>query len=89
MEPPPIRAANTRAAALRRRAEASLQPPPPAGGLAQLEANTQRLLHELQVHQIELVMQNEELQQARDKLESEHRKYTDLYDFAQIGRAHV
>ena len=85
MEPPPIRAANASAAALRRRAEASLQPPPPEGGLAQPEANAQRLLHELQVHQIELEMQNEELLQARDKLESEREKYSDLYDFAPVG----
>ena len=46
---------------------------------------TQRLLHELQVHQIELEMQNAELRQARDEVEAALNKYTDLYDFAPIG----
>ena len=48
-------------------------------------ADTQRLLHELQVHQIELEMQNAELQDARDGTESLLEKYTDLYDFAPVG----
>ncbi|MEJ2200037.1 MAG: sigma 54-interacting transcriptional regulator, partial [Desulfuromonadaceae bacterium] len=46
---------------------------------------TQRLLHELQVHQIELEMQNDELRQARDELESARNKYIELYDFAPVG----
>ena len=49
------------------------------------EADTQRLVHELQVHQIELEMQNEELQQARDEMEAGLEKYSDLYDFAPVG----
>ena len=49
------------------------------------EADTQRLLHELEIHQIELEMQNEELSEARDKLEALLEKYTDLYDFAPVG----
>jgi len=48
-------------------------------------ADTQRLLHELQVHQVELEMQNAELVEARDEMESLLDKYTDLYDFAPIG----
>lgn len=48
-------------------------------------ADSQRLLHELQVHQIELEMQNAELVEARDKMEMLLDKYTDLYDFAPIG----
>jgi PAS domain S-box-containing protein len=44
-----------------------------------------RLLHELQVHQIELKMQNEELRQAREEAETVLEKYTDLYDFAPVG----
>jgi PAS domain S-box-containing protein len=47
-----------------------------------------RLLHELQVHQIELEMQNEELRHAideRDKMEALRGKYSDLYDFAPGG----
>ena len=46
---------------------------------------TQRLVHELQVHQIELEMQNEELQQSRAEAEVIVRQYTDLYDFAPVG----
>ncbi|AMV73768.1 hypothetical protein JCM30471_21870 [Desulfuromonas carbonis] len=45
----------------------------------------QRLVHELEVHQIELEMQNEELRQARDEAENALDKYTDLYDFAPVG----
>ncbi len=44
-----------------------------------------RLVHELEVHQIELKMQNEELRQIRDVLDASLEKYTDLFDFAPIG----
>ncbi len=44
-----------------------------------------RLLHELQVHQIELEMQNAELRQAREEMANLLEKYTDLYDFAPVG----
>ena len=43
------------------------------------------LFHELQVHQVELEMQNEELRQAQIKLEDSQRKYFDLYNFAPDG----
>jgi PAS domain S-box-containing protein len=49
------------------------------------EHETQRLIHELEVHQIELEMQNRELQQIREELENSLEKYTDLYDFAPVG----
>jgi PAS domain S-box-containing protein len=48
-------------------------------------AGADRLLHELQVHQVELELQNLELQRARDDLEALLGKYTDLYDFAPVG----
>jgi len=45
----------------------------------------QRLVHELEVHQIELEMQNQELRQAREELESSRNTYAELYDFAPVG----
>jgi PAS domain S-box-containing protein len=60
----------------RQRAEAEGPRPAP---------ETQRLLHELQVHEIQLELQNEELQQARRELETLLAQYTDLYDFAPVG----
>jgi PAS domain S-box-containing protein len=47
--------------------------------------STQRLLHELEVHRVELEMQNVELRKTRDELEVTLEKYTDLYDFAPVG----
>jgi hypothetical protein len=44
-----------------------------------------RLLHELQVHQIELEMQNEELRLAYETAETALKKYTMLYDLAPMG----
>jgi diguanylate cyclase (GGDEF)-like protein/PAS domain S-box-containing protein len=49
------------------------------------KADTLRLLHELQVHQIELEMQNEELIRAWTKAEEAYRQYTNLYDLAPVG----
>jgi len=47
--------------------------------------DTQELVHELQVHQIELEMQNDELRQANEQISILHKKYVDLYDFAPSG----
>src|SRR5690606_10705168 len=47
--------------------------------------DAQRLLHELEVHQIELEMQNIELQQARNEAEEAREIYRDLYDIAPVG----
>lgn len=49
------------------------------------EIEVKRLLHELQVHQIELEMQNEELLLANQTAERALKKYTLLYDFAPMG----
>jgi PAS domain S-box-containing protein len=47
--------------------------------------SSQRMVHELEVHQIELEMQNAELTQAREELELSRNKYLELYDFAPVG----
>ncbi len=44
-----------------------------------------RLIHELDVYQIELDMQNDELRKAQAEIEQSRAKYVDLYDFAPVG----
>jgi PAS domain S-box-containing protein len=70
---------------LRRRAEDFLDTKTPEAVLPKKYGETLRLLHELQVHHVELQMQNEELHIARNELETALHKYTDLYDFAPVG----
>ena len=44
-----------------------------------------QLVHELQVHQIELEMHNEELRIAYDEADALRDRYADIYDFAPVG----
>jgi len=50
-----------------------------------IEMDAKKLLHELQVHQIELEMQNEELLIAQTEAEASLERYTELYDMAPVG----
>jgi PAS domain S-box-containing protein len=67
---------------LRRQAEQQLTNQQEPGPSAE---SAQRLLHELQVHQIELEMQNEALREARAEAESALERYSELYDYAPSG----
>ena len=74
--------------ALRRRAEDILREKsawPTQEAEAPSPAAARVTLHELQVHQIELEMQNEELRQSQAELEVARARYFDLYDLAPIG----
>jgi PAS domain S-box-containing protein len=77
--------ASADATELRRRAEVRMREQHKSTVPPRTDADTQRLVHELQVHQIELEMQNVELQGARDQMEAMLEKLTDLYDFAPVG----
>ncbi len=69
---------------LRTRAEERLHKT--RGEIAQMPAeDVQRLVHELQVHQIELEMQNEELRRFQVEVQTVRDQFVELYDFAPIG----
>ncbi len=77
---------------LRQQAEARLlRTPDPL--LADIDSLTpeaaRKVLHDLQVHQIELEMQNEELRDAHVALDFERARYFDLYDLAPVGYCSV
>ncbi len=72
-------------AALRARAELLYNRPKKKEQGPPFDVDLKRLVHELEVHQIELELQNDELIQTRGKLEDLLAQYTDLYEFAPLG----
>ena len=70
---------------LRKKAEELLKKKLEKEETSALVLDERKLFHELQVHQIELEMQNEELRQAVETAETALRKYTILYDLAPMG----
>jgi PAS domain S-box-containing protein len=76
---------STATAVLRRRAEESLRSETSNTLHPPTEAESIRLSHELEVHQIELEMQNAELRGAQEELELSRDKYSELYDYAPVG----
>jgi PAS domain S-box-containing protein len=81
-KPPPASAAER---SLRQQAEGRLTARSAPAGPPLNEADTHALVHELQVHQIELELQNEELQRAKAEAEEAADRYTELFDFAPVG----
>lgn len=70
---------------LRQKAEKSLKKKTAQSGLQLSESDALKLIHELQVHQIELELQNEELILAKEHAEDVFTKYTELYNSAPTG----
>jgi PAS domain S-box-containing protein len=71
-------------AELRRRAIKTLKSRPASIERMPIE-DVRGLVEELQIHEVELEMQNEELRSMQQELEQSRKKYSDLYDFAPVG----
>ncbi|HXV42468.1 MAG TPA: PAS domain-containing protein, partial [Anaerolineae bacterium] len=79
-----LQMAEDKFAMLRQQAEEILRDQP--ANLADLSAaDIQALIHNLQVHQLELELQNEELRRAQLDLQAARDRYADLYNFAPVG----
>lgn len=68
---------------VRSRAEARWMQAPPE--VAKSPWDNAQLVHELQVHQIELEMHNEALRHAYDEADALRDRYADIYDFAPVS----
>lgn len=73
------------AAALRQRAEQQLEAMPVDNRSALADGDLLKLLHELQVHQVELEMQNQALLEAQAEISRNLHQLTELYDLAPIA----
>lgn len=85
LKPEPLSRERTRPnpATLRQRAEKRLQDDS-SQAAPENSWDSKRMIHELQVHQIELEMHNEELQIAYDEADALRARYADIYDFAPV-----
>jgi len=70
---------------LREKAEMLLNEKLKQSGLPHSGSDEVKLIHELELQQIELEMQNDELKLAKEKAERAEKKYAELYDFAPSG----
>ena len=70
---------------LRAKAEELLRTKLAKPGMDPVEGNLLKLIHELEVHQIELEIQNNELILANEMVALASQKYIELYDFAPSG----
>jgi PAS domain S-box-containing protein len=77
-----MRATRISEGTLRRRAEKRLAEQHAQVGPAPTGVDLARLAHELEVHRIELELQNEDLRQAKDDIEQ---SYNELFDCAPVG----
>ncbi len=68
---------------LRRRAEELLRQRPDVDW--KIKNDVLELIYELEIHQAELEIQNEELRRAQQELSALHSEYVDLYEFAPCG----
>ena len=75
---------STKLTKLRRQAEARLRTTQQDVAAMPIK-DIQKLVYELQIHQIELEMQNDELRRTQLELEAVRDRYIDLYDFSPTG----
>lgn len=80
---PRIDAAGLRGQAERKISDAPRLPLDANAALSPEEVKS--MLHELQVHQIELEMQNDELRKTQERLDATRARYFDLYEMAPVG----